>query len=146
MSRPLKQLLSHVLQTTDSWKVSVIKNWREFVGPLNTRMTLERVENDTVTFGVYDSCWMHELYLLSPLIIKIINENLDHPCVKRVRFKQARPVRKKKDAVHSTTKPSSPATPAKLNSREQEALKKVDSMEMRELLEAFRIRCAREKG
>ena len=72
----------------NSWKHELLQNWHTIFGNLGTKITLEKIYDTTIVLGVYDSCWMHELYLLSPLLVDKINENLDQHRIKQVRFKQ----------------------------------------------------------
>lgn len=79
-------ILSTLLRPKQLWQQLLFDRWTDIVGELATRMRIERVTSDTVTIGVYDVHWMHELYYLSGDLKARINDQLDEPHVKHVRF------------------------------------------------------------
>lgn len=141
---PLKNLLQTYLDHETDWKLSLIKNWPEIIGSLGSKISLEKVHEDTIVLAVYDSCWMQELYLLSPVLIASINKKLDQPRIKQVRFKQAG--KKKEKQAAAPIKPIKPQREITLSSREITALNDVKDPSLREALKAFRIRCYRENS
>ena len=143
---PVKNLLQTYLghNADADWKLSLIKNWPEIIGSLGNKVSLEKVLEDTVVLAVYDSCWMQELYLLSPVLINSINKKLDQPRIKQVRFKQAGKKKEKKAPVKP--EPVKPHREITLSSREITALNDVKDPSLREALKAFRIRCYRENS
>ena len=58
-------------------------------------MHLEKIEGNTLIIGVYQASWLQELYLLSTVLLKTINNNLKYPYIKKLRFKHASPLKKK---------------------------------------------------
>lgn len=85
----IKNILDSLLQPTvrtESWKLNLIKNWPIIVGNLHEKVFLQKINATSVVLGVYDSSWMQELYLLSKLILKKINSNLDRPRIETLRF------------------------------------------------------------
>lgn len=140
---PLKNILDKYLDHETDWKLKLIKNWPEIIGALNNKVTLEKVTDDSILLGVYDSCWMQELYLLSPVLINSINKKLDQPRIKQVRFKQAG---RKKVKKLIQKKEIAPQKEVHLSSREKDALNDVEDPALREALKAFRIRCYRENS
>lgn len=141
---PVKNLLHTYLNHEADWKLSLIKNWPEIIGSLGTKVSLEKVHEDTVVLAVYDSCWMQELYLLSPVLINSINKSLDQPRIKQVRFKQAG--KKKEKPISKKAEAPKPPREITLTSRELRALDDVQDPTLREALKAFRIRCYRENS
>jgi len=145
MQKNIKQLLAAILPAAKDWKLYLLRNWREIIGPLHTKMTIEKVLDDVIVFGVYDSCWMQELYLLSPLLLQTINKSLDHPHIKQVRFKRA----KRRVSRNPRPTPSGERPPEKRaqlpTPHEAQALEGVQDEELRDVLEAFRTRCYGEK-
>lgn len=140
---PVRNILQTYLDHETDWKFKLIKHWPEIIGTLSSKVTLEKVNDDTIVLGVYDSCWMQELYLLSPVLISSINKKLDAPHIKQVRFKQAG--RKKEKKIQKKA-PVIPQQEINLSSREKEALNDVKDPLLREALKAFRIRCYRENS
>lgn len=82
----LKSILDRYTRTAPSWSIFLLQNWPTIVGSLAVRINLLEVKGEMLVIGVYDPHWMHELYLLSPLLISTINSKLEKPYVKHVRF------------------------------------------------------------
>ncbi len=83
----LKDLVPLVIDVKSDWRSVLLKNWNTIVRSLATRVRLEKVTHDMIIVGVYESHWMHELYLLSPVLIDSVNDFLGKPYIKQVRFK-----------------------------------------------------------
>lgn len=146
MVTPVKDILEQLLHTADgNWRFHVIRQWKELVGDLHTRMRLEKITEHTLVVGVYDSHWMQELHLISPLIIRTINAGLGHPYVKRIQFKLARHKELPKKRNNSPV-PSPQQRPLVLTAQQRQALHTLPDGELREVLTAFLARCYRERG
>ena len=93
--------------------------------------------------SILNSCWMQELHLLAPLLIKTINEKLDQPHIKEIRFKQIGL------KSHKKTKTTPPVIKKKkevvLTKEDECAIAKITDPALQEALKAFRIRCYQEK-
>ena len=143
MAQPIKQLIHSVFDQPDNWKIDLLRNWDGIIGNLNTKVYLEKITDDTLVLGVTDSCWLQELYLLSHVILQVINEKLDRPRIKQLRFKKIgiRPVKKQ-----TYTKPK-PRTHTKrpLTNKEQHALTSIKDPQLQQALEDFLIRCYQEQ-
>jgi flagellar biogenesis protein FliO len=143
MAQPIKQLLSTVFDQPDNWKIDLLRNWDSIIGNLNTKVYLEKITDDTLVLGVSDSCWLQELYMLSHVILQVINEKLDRPRIKQLRFKKIGIRPTKKEAY---TKPA----PRKVNkrpltSKEKHALTSIKDPQLQQALEDFLIRCYQEQ-
>src|SRR5438105_15060368 len=88
MAANLKELLQTLINPHKNWKTDLLYRWKDITGSLYSKVRIERIHDDTLILGVFHSCWMQELYLLSPLLLKTINEKLDQPHIKQIRFKQ----------------------------------------------------------
>ena len=88
MATNLKELLNTLINPSNNWKTDLLYRWKDIIGPLHSKVRIEKIHNDILVLGVFHSCWMQELYLLSPLLITTINEKLDQPYIKQIRFKQ----------------------------------------------------------
>jgi len=147
MPQQLKNLLQSLLPTaqddTTPWKIALLQNWPSIIGPLCSRVQLEKIYDDTLVLGVFDSCWLQELYLLTPVIIDSINANLDSPRIKNLRFKKIG----KKPPLQKryTAPPIKFSAPAILTARERAALAAIKDEELRVAMEAFLRRCYQEK-
>jgi len=134
----LKNLLSRAFQAT--WKTRLLTEWPTIMGNLADKVTVEKMYDDTLVLGVHDSNWLHELYMLSPVLIKTINTHLEKPYIKSVRLKHARTVKK----ITQTTKvlPVYAAPPpATLTNSEKKALENVKDEELKTAFCTFLSRC-----
>ncbi len=130
MTSHIKTLLQPFFQSNNQpWKLNLLKKWPEIVGQLASKVTIEKIYAESVTLGVYDSCWMQELYLLSPTLVETINRNLDQPRIKQVRFKL---IGKKEQKKKKSTTPKHKDEPKTitLTSTEQKALERIADPEI----------------
>src|SRR5439155_41226 len=70
MALNLKELLQAIIRPEKNWKTDLLYRWRDIIGSLHSKVRIEKIHDDTLILGVFNSCWMQELYLLSPLLIK----------------------------------------------------------------------------
>lgn len=141
MPNNFKDLLHTLINPGNNWKTDLLYRWKEIIGPLHNKVIIEKIHNDTLVLGVFHSCWMQELYLLSPLLIKTINEKLDQPYIKEIRFKQ---VIVKKDKIKTSAVKTAPKKEVILSTKDERTLEKITDPSLREALKAFRIRCYQE--
>ena len=145
MTLPIKAFLSHFLKATqNSWKLALIKKWESIMGTLAQHITIEKIYDDTIILGVYDSCWMQEMHILSSTILETINQNLDQPRLKQVRFKlvaRSTAKKQKEKAVYVQKK----ERPVIFADHEKKALNAISDHALRKTLEAFLVRCHRER-
>lgn len=140
--KDIKSVLATLLPQETDWKRSLLSNWDTVIGNLKTKVRLEKVYDDTLVLAVADSCWLQELYLLSPMLIKTINAHLDEPRIKQLRFKKA--------GISTKTFTPQPTTqqkqyrPVTLTSQEQAALVAIKDPQLRSALEQFLVRCYQE--
>jgi hypothetical protein len=99
MSTSLKQLLDTIATEKKDWRWVLLNNWPEIMGPLHEQVRLEKIEESTLILGVYQSSWLQELYLLTPMLIRTINEHLKAEQIHHIRLKAAT----KKKVVHKAT-------------------------------------------
>jgi len=143
MTKPINALLHNLFEKKDSWKLQLLQQWNEIMGNLSSFVQLEKMEHDTLILGVSDSCWLQELYLMSPLLLKTINEKLANAPIKQLRFRLSgtKPTfQRNYKAPQLFTKKL-----VELCSAEKQALARIDDPELRLALEQFLIRCYREK-
>lgn len=141
MASPLKNLLQTIINPEKNWKTILLYQWRDIIGNLHNKVHIEKIYDDTLVLGVFHSSWMQELYLLSPLIIKKINEKLEHPHIKQIRFKHMSDKKKlnKKTKIGIIHKKD-----VQLSKQDESILAKISDPTLRDALKAFRIRCYRE--
>ena len=139
MTKPLKDLLSTIF-AHDSWKYELLSKWKTIMGAISSKARIEKILDDTIVLAVENSCWMQELYMLSPILIKTINQNLDKPRIKQLRFKKAGIFREKKAVVKKNKQTQLPGN-IDLTIRQKKALADIEDKELRNSLEKFLIRC-----
>ena len=139
MSEPIKTFLSSFMQHHDDWKLLLIKNWQNILGDMSSHVTCEKIENQTITLGVYDSCWMQELYLLTPTLLTALNAHFDQPRIASIRFKNVSKQRKQITPKKSFNSQMTHTRP--LSASEQAALAKITDQELLIALKKFLMRC-----
>jgi len=139
MAQNIKELLRSVLENQNNWKITLLKNWPSIIGGLNHKVKIEKIRQDTLILGVYDSCWLQELYLLSPILLKTINEKLEKGYIKKVRFKQIGIKKTKK--IRKNQKQTIGKKNIRLTKKEEETLKKIKDPGLEKALREFLIRC-----
>lgn len=142
MTQKIDTIIQKILSKEQSWHIQLLSNWNSIMGPLHSKVQLEKIEHETLILGVFDSCWMQELYLLSPLLLKTINQNLDQPRIKQLRFKTIGTIKSKKIKVGSQKKE---IKQVELSRQEKEALKMIADTELQKALKNFLIRCYQER-
>lgn len=137
----LKNFLSHAFQAT--WKTKLLTDWPTIMGNLADKVTVEKIYDDTLILGVHDSNWLHELYMLSPVLIKTINSYLEKPYLKTVRLKHASTVKKQPVADKPIVAYQAPQ-PVTLSHSERKALDTVHDHELKNAFHTFLSRCRQE--
>ena len=141
MAKQLKDFLPPLIQNNDTWQLKLLSNCDTIIGNLKNKVRLEKIQNDTLVLGVYDACWMQELYLLTPLLLTTINQNLDQPRIKHLRFKRS--VAKKAQAK-SAVKPQKVEPKIHLTPKQKAALEQIEDPQLARALHDFLIRCHKE--
>ncbi len=139
MSRPIKDLLSTFMQPSDNWQVHLMQNWHTIFGTMSNHVTCEKIERDTIVLGVYDSCWMQELYLLTPTLLHAINTHCGAYKITHIRFKKV--TRKSKKIPIPPTQTVVTMPTKVLSSAERATLARVTDSELQAALKNFLIRC-----
>lgn len=136
----IKDIVPSFFQQKQGWHASLLANWDQIVGSLKTRVRLEKIQDDTLIIGVYESHWMQELYLLSQLLIDTINQFLGESRIKKLHFKlvEERKRSEKKMAVH---KPQL-RQEVMLTIAQKRALEAIADAQLKEALIQFWSRCS----
>jgi hypothetical protein len=142
MPKHVHTFLSSLLPKQENWKVQLLSNWQSIMGNLHTKVQLEKIYEDTLVLGVHNSAWLQELYLLSPMLLSTINQKLDQPRIKHLRFKQAGT---RLEAIKKGDLKTNQRREVILNADEHAALNKMKDPQLREALKAFLIRCYQER-
>lgn len=136
MTAPVKIVLDHIFAaTSENWRLKLVQNWQEIIGPLAVHMRLERVEENTAILGVYDAHWMQELYMFSRTIVRTINTALGGQHIQQVRFKLVPRPSHAKEMSTTLIRPRHITRP--LNHRERKALDTIEDEQLKNALCAF---------
>jgi len=134
----LRDLLKTIIRPEKNWKTNLLYQWHNIIGSLDSKVRIEKIYDDTLILGVFHSCWMQELYLLSPLLLKNINEKLDQPYIKYIRFKL---VGQKNISPQKMLNAVQQKKIIQLTPRDESILEKITDPALRNALKAFRLRC-----
>ncbi|RTL07463.1 DUF721 domain-containing protein [Candidatus Dependentiae bacterium] len=125
-----------------NWKFTLLEQWPSIIGTLNNKVSVEKITDNSVVLGVADSCWIQELYLLSPLVQSLINKSLDKPRIQKIIFKQKNCSLKKNFETKNTfPKEKSSSSILPFSKKESAALINIQDDELRHFLTLFRNRC-----
>lgn len=135
----IKEIVPTLFKHKQEWHTLLLSNWDEIVGSLKTRVRLEKIHDDALIIGVYETHWMQELYLLSHLLIDTINQFLGEPRIKKLHFKlvEERKLVTKKSIVSVLPKKSD----VKLTHVQAKALDAIGDVQLKEALIQFWSRC-----
>ena len=140
MSYHINQLLNSCLPS-HKWELQLVQKWPTIIGDLQQHVHIEKMHDNTIVLGVYDSSWLQELYMLSPLLLKKINTNLTNHTIHYLRFKQTtkKYIRHKEKSFHS----NQTEKPATLSIHHEKALTNINDDDLRTMLIRFLARCQR---
>lgn len=138
----IKSLLGKTLKINKpAWHHKLITEWHDVVGNLANIMTLEKVHGTTLVIGLYEHSWAQELYMLSDVIIKTINQHLDQPVITKLYFRLANSADQQLPEIVPLPTDLQPRAPIPLTSREQQALNGIEDEDLKTALSAFLTRC-----
>ncbi|HBL98518.1 TPA: hypothetical protein DDZ86_02650 [Candidatus Dependentiae bacterium] len=138
----LSQLLGSAFPVaTENWPARLAREWTTAVGDLGERMRLERVMGTTLIIGVFDSHWIQELFMLTPLIIQTINQHLGKPFVTRIRFVVADKKKTPHHLCHKGTPTGEPRVKKVMSGRHELVLRSIKDVQLQEALEKFFYNC-----
>lgn len=141
MALYLKEILPSLINPEKNWKIRLLYEWPTIVGSLHSKVRIEKITDNILFLGAFHSCWIQELSLLSPLLIKRINEKLDQPSIKEIRFKL---VNFKKKSTESIKKELKKERKVELTKEDENTLAKIEDPVLRQALKMFRMRCYQE--
>ncbi len=144
MAALLRDLVPQILQHNDEWRLTLLRHWNTIIGTLQTRVRLEKIYDDTLIIGVYESHWMHELHLFSSVLIDSINRYLGHERIAHLRFKlveEKKQLSKFSLARREVTPVEVVLTPSQLG-----ALRAISDESLKAALLQFWGRCVRQQS
>lgn len=143
MATSIKTVLDSLLKNQNNWQLQLLEYWPSIMGSMKAHVQLLKIYNDTLVIGVMDSCWLQELYLLTPLLLRQINEKLDKPRITHLRFKALG--LKEKNNYRKSTARTCNIKPVHLSLQEKERLASIKDEQLRDALKQYLYRCQREK-
>ncbi len=145
MAQCITAVLKGIFKKEDNWRMRLLQDWPAIIGDLGPYVSLASIKDDVLILAVKDACWMHELHMLTPLLLQTINKKLDQHRIKQLRFKQQGVVRTKKakHKKYDTKKVPTQETP--LTYRERKALHTIKDPALAHALQRFLKRCKQEK-
>jgi hypothetical protein len=139
---PIQNVLDSLLMRYEErWHVYLKQNWRTIIGDLHTRVCLENIQGSTLLLGVYDVHWMHELYLLSSVLIDTVNAQLEKPYVKQVRFSLAVPRSETKKPKQVVVRPARRPQRRALTAQHEQALAQIKDTELQRVMQQLLQLC-----
>lgn len=139
MAKQISNLVQQVFKEEHAWKIKLLQEWHSIFGNLSKYVQVEKIEKDTLILGVTNSCWLQEFYLLSPLLLKTINEKLANSPIKQLRFKLSG-IKHHPKKITSVA-PRAPMVSRTLSPSERTALAQIKDPELATALEQFLVRC-----
>jgi Dna[CI] antecedent, DciA len=145
MAYHIKTLINAVIRSEKvHWRMKLLQEWPTIIGSLHTHVHLEKIYDDMVVLGVYDSCWFQQIHCLSELLQLKINKILDKPRIKQVRLKMIGKKTIKNECLRTMQTEPQPHVSA-LSSLEFNALSCIKDSDLKKALEAFALRCHQER-
>ncbi len=144
MAQHIKNFFAPIIPNYKVWKINLIENWNTIVGDLHEHVTLINIQNNMLLLGVYDSTWLQELYILSPVLLKTINDYLGDKYITSLRFKNIG-YKKKKKNLYEKKVVGKKIKKSHLTTRERTILTSIHDAELRNELERYLIRCKEKK-
>lgn len=126
---------------TAPWKLKIITDWAQIVGSLHEKVRVEKVYDNTLVLGVYDTCWMQELHLLSNMLISKVNQHIQADHIKKISLKYVQHHEFKKIVIPKQRTVS----PQVLTKSEKIVLQKIKDPELKVALQDFLVRCHGER-
>lgn len=90
MVKHVSEFLSKLVSEDNSWKVKLLSNWSEIIGNLSDKVSIEKIERDLLVLNVSNPAWAQELFMLSHVLKKKINDFLGNKYINQIRFKTIR--------------------------------------------------------
>lgn len=137
MPLAIKHVLENSSYISKCWKIDLLKNWPTIIGDLQVRVTIEKIDENSITIGVNDACWLQELYMLSSQLRRRINQHLDKPRIQTIYFRKINGSAKPHKKYHAYSRMPRNQTSTTLSSEQRAALSKIKDIELQEALKKF---------
>ena len=145
MPKLVGRILVNIIPEQHLWKIKLFNQWDKIVGNMKGRVRIEKLTENSLTIGVCHATWAQELFFLSPMIKKKINNILKEEKIKNIRFKTVNFNQKKGPSAKSVKSKNKRYVEHCLTISEHGTLKSIGNDELAEALEQFYVRCKRTK-
>jgi hypothetical protein len=139
--KSVKSIVQKVIPEQHVWKFELFKHWDSIIGHLKNRVSIEKIDEDTLYLKVCHPAWAQELSMLAPLLKEKINAHLSGHKIKHIRIKN----RDIKTAAPKQTAKIKKALPTPkdiaLNPKEQRILAQLPSKELQSVVASYLVRC-----
>lgn len=143
MALPIKNFLPSIIHQK-GWKLQLLSQWAVIVGTLESKICIKKIEETQLIIGVYDASWLQELYYLSSVLLKTINEHLEKSTLTSIKFVHA-PQKQIKPEQKTINKTTIKRTLIVLTDKEKQALENIKDEHLQKVLHSFLSRCHFEK-
>lgn len=142
MPREINFILECIVDPSARWKLKLLTSWPSIVGNIAQHARIEKILDDHLIIGVYDSCWLQELYYLSHSLLEKINHHVKNHHFKSLKLVKVnkKPFKKNSRVNHSLAL----AKEVTLTSKQKDALEKLHDPELAQAMQKFLHRCAQE--
>jgi len=140
----LGKLVAAVLPGDASWRMRLMREWPDMVGDLQQHICLKKIYGQCVVVGVYDVHWLHEMHMMAPLLLSLMNEKCGEGAVVSVRFtlvQRREPRDEKKSGVVQEPVEKPAVVQDRMGARHHQALGGVKDEQLKDALQKFFNRC-----
>mgnify|MGYP001616253499 CR=1 FL=1 len=144
MSKPLKNIIHCLIPEQHRWKFEIFKAWDSIIGHLKHKVTIEKIDGETLYLCASHPVWAQELLLLSPLLKEKINACLPANTIKTIRIgsqKTKQSFSKKELNNNKQTTPNTTPKTVFLTPQEKLLLAPLASGELQSSIGNYLIRC-----
>lgn len=138
MAQTLRHFIGLFLKKNNSWKVQLLRDWPTVVGNLHAKLKIVKIHEEHIVLGAYDSVWLHEFYLLSDHLLAKINQSLDKPRIKQLRFILIVPRKNTIEQLGCNEEKN--VAPPRLSDQDHTLLSRICDNQLREALKRYRLR------
>lgn len=148
MAKLIKNLIYKVIPAEHHWKFILFKQWDLIIGTLKNRVTIEKIDGDTLYLSTTHPAWANEILLLAPLLKQKINTCLTSPKIRNIHLK-ASPNKAKSSIEMAKPMPSQPTAHQPIQSvltpQEKTILAHLPDKTLQLVIANYFIRCKDQK-
>lgn len=145
MSKALKDIIKAIIPEQHLWKIELFKAWDYIIGPMKTRVQIEKIEDRTLFLIVTHATWAQEVHMISPLIKQKINRFLNEEKIATIRIHNKRSSYKPL-SLHSNNKQSQNVPLIPLSEKESSILAPLTSHKLHSSIASYLVRCKTLQG